>query len=106
MTDSEDLWAIAGTIATAVGAPVTIEDTDSEGVAYSPGQEGSDDARVATILGMRVPQLHIDALHTRHLDETLATATGPFVAHLPELGLLPRVVAPVRVDGELIGSIW
>ncbi|GAB3989841.1 hypothetical protein GCM10029978_116020 [Actinoallomurus acanthiterrae] len=106
MMDGEDLWAIAGTIATTVGAPVTIEDTDSEVVAYSPGQEGSDDARVATILGMRVPQLHIDAMHTRHLDETLATATGLFVAHLPELGLLPRIVAPVRVDGELIGSIW
>ncbi|MFD7499844.1 PucR family transcriptional regulator [Streptomyces sp. NPDC059850] len=105
--DSPDgLAALADSIAGLVGAPVTIEDDASELITYSPGQEYSDDARVATILSRRVPDRYRPLLRHERLDVRLAGSSAPLYADFRASGLLPRAVMPIRVDDLSVGSIW
>ncbi|MGW2325766.1 PucR family transcriptional regulator [Streptomyces sp. NPDC001700] len=105
--DSPDgLLALADSIAGLVGAPVTIEDDASELITYSPGQEYSDDARVATILSRRVPDRYRPLLRHERLDVRLAGSSAPLYADFRASGLLPRAVMPIRVDDLSVGSIW
>ncbi|MEU0837922.1 helix-turn-helix domain-containing protein [Streptomyces sp. NPDC005962] len=108
--DSADgLFALAGTIAGMVGGPVTIEDDASELITYSPGQEYSDEARVATILSRRVPDRYRPLLRSERLDVRLAGSSSPLYADFRDVrapGVLPRAVMPIRVDDLSVGSIW
>ncbi|MFE2179170.1 PucR family transcriptional regulator [Streptomyces sp. NPDC059455] len=103
---SDGLLSLATRAAGLAGGPVTIEDEASELITYSPGQENSDDARVATILSRRVPDRYRTLLRTEHLDERLAGSSGPFYADLRGAGLLPRAIMPIRAGDTAIGSIW
>jgi hypothetical protein len=105
--DSPDgLLALAGRIAALVGAPVTIEDDASELITYSPGQEYSDEARVATILSRRVPERYRPLMRSDRLDVRLAGSSVPLYADFRASGVLPRAVMPIRVDDLSVGSIW
>lgn len=108
--DSPDgLLALANSIAGLVGAPVTIEDDASELITYSPGQEYSDDARVATILSRRVPDRYRPLLRNDRLDVRLAGSSVPLYADFRASGapdVLPRAIMPIRVDDLSVGSIW
>src|SRR4051794_41568452 len=50
-----DLFALADSLADALGSTVTIEDQLSRVLAYSSLQHGADQVRLDTILGRRVP---------------------------------------------------
>ncbi|AAZ56831.1 putative DNA-binding protein [Thermobifida fusca YX] len=102
-----DLFALADTIAGAVGGPVTVEDVLSRVLAYSSLQEHTDRARARTILGRRVPEPVRLALAERGVFAHLAESDQPlFVPPMPEHGLNGRVVVAVRAGRELLGSIW
>lgn len=102
-----DLFALADTIAGAVGGPVTVEDRLSRVLAYSSLQEHADQARLQTILGRRVPEEVRAALTDRGVFAHLAESDRPlFVPPLSEHGLNGRVVVAVRAGRELLGSIW
>ncbi len=103
---SNGLLSLATRAAGLAGGPVTIEDDASELITYSPGQENSDDARIATILSRRVPDRYRVLLRTEHLDERLAGSSGPFYADLRGAGILPRAIMPIRAGDTAIGSIW
>ncbi|MGW7690971.1 PucR family transcriptional regulator [Streptomyces asiaticus] len=103
---SDGLLSLATRAAGLAGGPVTIEDDASELITYSPGQENSDDARIATILSRRVPDRYRALLRTEHLDERLAGSSGPFYADLRGAGILPRAIMPIRAGDTAIGSIW
>ncbi|WP_413102050.1 PucR family transcriptional regulator [Streptomyces sp. Inha503] len=103
---SDGLLSLATRAAGLAGGPVTIEDDASELITYSPGQENSDDARIATILSRRVPDRYRVLLRTEHLDERLAGSSGPFYADLRGAGILPRAIMPIRAGDTAIGSIW
>ncbi|AGP56701.1 hypothetical protein M271_26095 [Streptomyces rapamycinicus NRRL 5491] len=103
---SDGLLSLATRAAGLAGGPVTIEDDASELITYSPGQENSDDARIATILSRRVPDRYRTLLRTEHLDERLAGSSGPFYADLRGAGILPRAIMPIRAGDTAIGSIW
>ncbi|MBI0300426.1 helix-turn-helix domain-containing protein [Streptomyces sp. PRKS01-29] len=103
---SDGLLSLATRAAGLAGGPVTIENDASELITYSPGQENSDDARVATILSRRVPDRYRTLLRTEHLDERLAGSSGPFYADLRGAGILPRAIMPIRAGDTAIGSIW
>ncbi|MBP8535928.1 CdaR family transcriptional regulator [Streptomyces sp. MK37H] len=103
---SGGLLSLATRAAGLAGGPVTIEDDASELITYSPGQENSDDARIATILSRRVPDRYRTLLRTEHLDERLAGSSGPFYADLRGAGILPRAIMPIRAGDTAIGSIW
>ncbi|WP_216843827.1 helix-turn-helix domain-containing protein [Phytoactinopolyspora alkaliphila] len=101
-----DMFALADTVAAVVDAPVTIEDNRSRVLAYSSGQGETDTARVATIVGRRVPEEV--AAHFRALGvfRRLARSDEPFLVPEGPDGTRPRLVVPVRAGGEWLGSIW
>lgn len=102
-----DLSALADTIAAAVGGAVTIEDQMSRVVAYSGPQQGTDRARLDTILGRRVPDPVRELFERTGVFTHLATSQEPlFVPPSPAHGLDGRMVAAVRVGRELLGSLW
>ncbi|GAA0523759.1 DNA-binding protein [Saccharopolyspora subtropica] len=102
-----DLFALADALADSVGGPVTIEDHRSCVLAYSSRQHSADRARLATILGRRVPPEIRRMLAERGVFRHLRTSDAPiFVAPLEKDAEHGRVVVAVRAGKELLGSIW
>lgn len=100
-----DLFALADALAASVGGPVTIEDRHSGVLAYSSRQESADRARLATILGRRVPAEIRAELASRGVYAHLASSDEPFFAEpMPEFH--GRALVAVRAGRELLGSIW
>lgn len=102
-----DLFALADSLADAVGAAVTIEDRHARVLAYSRLQQYADPARAATILSRQAPEPLRALFAQRGVDAHLATSDAPmFVAPAPEHGLSGRTVVAARVGRELLGSVW
>ncbi|PXY29134.1 PucR family transcriptional regulator [Prauserella coralliicola] len=102
-----DLFALADTIAAAVGGPVTIEDQLSRVMAYSSVQNDADPARLDTILGRRVPEPVRALFERRGVFTHLAISDEPcYVEAAPEHGMRGRTVVAVRAGRELLGSLW
>jgi hypothetical protein len=102
----DDMFALADAVAAIVDAPVTIEDSRSRVLAYSPGQGETDTARVATIVGRRVPEDVAARYRASGVFRRLARSDEPFVVPEGPDGTRPRLVVPVRSGGEWLGSIW
>jgi DNA-binding PucR family transcriptional regulator len=101
----DELFALADACAALVGAPITIEDTQSRVLAYSSTQDVADPARLSTIVGRRVPDEVIASLRGRGVFRQLATSSDPFFVPAGR-GLRARLVVPVRAGTEWLGSIW
>lgn len=102
-----DLFALADSLADAIGGAVTIEDRRSRVLAYSGLQQHADPARVETILGRRAPEALRALFEERGVFEHLASSDEPlFVAPETEQGLTGRMVAAARAGRELLGSVW
>jgi hypothetical protein len=101
----DELFALADACAALVGAPITIEDTQSRVLAYSSTQDVADPARVSTIVGRRVPDEVIASLRGRGVFRRLARSEQPFFVPAGR-GLGARLVVPVRAGTEWLGSIW
>lgn len=102
-----DLFALADSLADAIGGAVTIEDRLSRLLAYSKLQEHADPARLATIMDRQAPEQLRAFFDARGVFAHLAASDDPlFVAEDTELGLTGRMVVAVRSGRELMGSIW
>lgn len=104
-----DLFALADAAAAVVDAPVTIEDEHSRVLAYSHRQEHADQARLSTIVGRRVPEHVLRHFRAQGVFRRLGRGSEPiFVPADPAdpSGTRPRLIVPVRVGGQLLGSIW
>ncbi|MDI5976166.1 PucR family transcriptional regulator, partial [Amycolatopsis magusensis] len=102
-----DLFALADSLADALGSTVTIEDQLSRVLAYSSLQHGADQVRLETILGRRVPERARGLFERRGVFAHLAESDEPlFVEAAPEHGLTGRMVVAVRAGRESLGSIW
>ncbi|MFD1151545.1 PucR family transcriptional regulator [Saccharothrix hoggarensis] len=102
-----DLFALADSLAGAVGGAVTIEDRLSRVLAYSSSQQGADPARLATILGRQAPDGLRELFEERGVFAYLASYDEPlFVEEDREHGLTGRMVVAVRAGRELLGSVW
>ncbi|GAB2676367.1 helix-turn-helix domain-containing protein [Saccharopolyspora gloriosae] len=102
-----DLFALADALAASVGGPVTIEDQHAGVLAYSSRQESADRARLATILGRRVPADIRAELTARGVYAHLASSAEPLFAEpMPEQEFHGRALIAVRAGRELLGSIW
>ncbi|MFG2227767.1 PucR family transcriptional regulator [Streptomyces sp. NPDC048644] len=106
---SGDLFALANAIGALLGAPITIEDRDSQVLAFSDGQSDADPTRIQTVLGRGVPQ------HARHAQERagvfkrLYASEKPIFIDTPQIeGVagLPRVAVAVRAGDQVLGAIW
>jgi hypothetical protein len=101
-----DLFALADAAAAVVDAPVTIEDEHSRVLAYSHRQEHADQARLSTIVGRRVPEEVLSRFRAQGVFRKLGRGTEPIFVPADPDGTLPRLIVPVRVGGQLLGSIW
>lgn len=103
----DELMALADGCAALLGAPVTIEDPQSRVLAYSARQERADPTRVSTIIGRRVPEAVLASLRSRGVFRRLARETEPFFLGPAADGSVgARLVVPVRIGREWLGSIW
>ncbi|MGW5052167.1 PucR family transcriptional regulator [Actinokineospora sp. NPDC004072] len=102
-----DLFALADSLADAVGGAVTIEDRSSRVLAYSRSQQRADAARSATILGRQAPEQLRELFAARGVTAHLAASDAPlFVERDAEHGLTGRMVVAVRAGREVLGSVW
>jgi hypothetical protein len=103
---SGDLFRLADAVASVVDAPVTIEDTNSRVLAYSARQDLTDPARVATIMGRRIPDDVLARFRSRGVFRELSRGRQTIFVPAQRDGTLPRLIVPVRMGGELLGSMW
>ncbi|GLX08420.1 helix-turn-helix domain-containing protein [Microbispora sp. NBRC 16548] len=102
-----DLFALADSLADAVGGAVTIEDPLSRVLAYSRSQQAGDPARLETILVRQVPERLREMFRARGVFARLAATDEPiFVEPDPSHGMTGRMVVAVRAGRELLGSVW
>jgi PucR-like helix-turn-helix protein len=103
---SGDLFRLADAVAAVVDAPVTIEDTNSRVLAYSARQDLTDPARVATIMGRRIPDDVLARFRSRGVFRELSRGGQTIFVPAQRDGTLPRLIVPIRMGGELLGSMW
>ncbi|HEY4453945.1 MAG TPA: helix-turn-helix domain-containing protein [Pseudonocardiaceae bacterium] len=101
-----DLFQLADAVAAVVDAPVTIEDANSRVLAYSARQELTDPARVATIMGRRIPDDVLARFRSRGVFRELSRGRTTIFVPAQQDGTLPRLIVPIRMGGELLGSMW
>lgn len=102
-----DLFALADSLAEAVGGAVTIEDRLSRVMAYSSLQQHADRARAETILGRQAPEPLRAVFTARGVGRHLESSNDPlFVAADADHGLTGRMVVAARAGRELLGSVW
>lgn len=101
-----DLFRLADAIASVVDAPVTIEDTNSRVLAYSARQDITDPARVATIMGRRIPDDVLARFRSRGVFRELSRGRQTIFVPRQKDGTKPRLIVPIRMGGELLGSMW
>jgi hypothetical protein len=102
-----DLFALADSLAGAVGGAVIIEDRLSRVMAYSGMRQEADQARSETILGRRASDRLRALFEARGVFTHLAGSDEPlFVEEDREHGLTGRMVVAVRAGRELLGSVW
>ncbi|OLR90371.1 PucR family transcriptional regulator [Actinokineospora bangkokensis] len=101
-----DLFRLADAAAAVVDAPVTIEDAHSRVLAYSARQDGADRARQSTIMGRRVPRDVLARFRSRGVFRELSRGRPTVFVPAQQDGTLPRLVVPIRMGGELLGSMW
>ncbi|TVT57392.1 PucR family transcriptional regulator [Amycolatopsis rhizosphaerae] len=103
---SGDLFRLADAVASVVDAPVTIEDTNSRVLAYSARQDLTDPARVSTIMGRRIPDDVLAKFRSRGVFRELSRGRQTIFVPAQRDGTLPRLIVPIRMGGELLGSMW
>ncbi|GLZ42395.1 helix-turn-helix domain-containing protein [Actinokineospora sp. NBRC 105648] len=101
-----DLFRLADAAAAVVDAPVTIEDANSRVLAYSARQDRTDPARVSTIMGRRVPDDVLARFRSRGVFRELSRGRTAIFVPAQQDGTLPRLIVPIRMGGELLGSMW
>jgi len=103
----ESLEAFADAVSEALRSQLTIEDAHHNVIAYSSHQFESDPARIATIVGRRVPDAVIAGLRKQGVMTALEAATGALrIPAIAEIGLGPRLAICVKWQGDIIGYIW
>ncbi|MFE2093125.1 PucR family transcriptional regulator [Streptomyces sp. NPDC059460] len=106
---AEDSFALANAIGSLLDAPITIEDRDSQILAFSDRQNEADQTRIETILGRVVPQHARLAQERAGVFKRLHAGEKPIFIDTPQIeGVpgLPRVAIAVRAGDQVLGSIW
>lgn len=87
--------------------PITIEDANHRLLAYSSHEGRTDPARVATIIGRRVPEKVINSLWRDGVIPKLNQSEEPLrVSEITDIGLGARVAIGIFAKKEVLGYIW
>ncbi len=102
-----DLFALADSLADAIGAPVVIEGRRGQVLAYSQLRDDADDSWTQTILTRRTPDKVRESFERRGVFAHLVASDEPlFVPPDPVSGRAGRMVVAARVGRQLLGSVW
>jgi DNA-binding PucR family transcriptional regulator len=102
-----NLENLADTISDTLNCPVTIEDFNHRLLAYSTHEESTDPARIATIIGRRVPEKVINNLWKDGIIPKLQQSDEPLrIPTIEKIGLGDRVAVSIRKGTEVLGYIW
>jgi DNA-binding PucR family transcriptional regulator len=108
--NTDDLFSLANAICACIDAPVTIEDSQSRVLAFSGRQDEADAMRIATVLGLRVPDGHVSGAEPRAVLRELAASRRACYFDPAALGggdvTLGRAAVAVRAGDILLGYIW
>lgn len=101
-----DLFQLANAIGALLDAPITIEDRSSRVLAFSSGQDRTDEGRVQTVLGRQVPDRYQRLLLEQGVFREIYRSREP--VYIPALaeGFKPRTAIAVRAGEEVLGSLW
>jgi DNA-binding PucR family transcriptional regulator len=103
----DHLEALADKIGEVLHAPVTVEDANHRLLAYSKHDPGTDAARIATIIGRRVPDNVIAGLWKDGVIPRLMQSDEPVrIRSIRDVGLGDRVAISIRKDNQVLGYIW
>src|SRR5262245_34746973 len=95
-----DLQSIVDELADRLRQSVAIGDPSSRLLAASRPVGGEDDARIRSVLTRSIEPETSQAIYA----QGIARCTNPGVVAVPDA--LPRLCAPVRCDGLLLGYLW
>lgn len=101
-----DLFAVADSVASLVGAPVTIEDPRARVIAFSTHQGQVDPARVESIMQRQVPAQYLDRMRRHGILRQLAESDRPIFVRGRQPDIQPRAAMAIRAGREMLGSIW
>jgi hypothetical protein len=82
---------------------VELEDAHGRLLAFNSQHGPLDDVRRASILDRKSPTACLRWAHRQGIREACAPVRLP---RNPQLGMQPRICAPVRRDGRLLGHVW
>ncbi|MBB6670157.1 PucR family transcriptional regulator [Cohnella nanjingensis] len=103
----DSLETLAETINEVLGCPVTIEDAGHRLLAYSAHDPHTDSARLATIVGRRVPENVIASLRRDGVIQRLADSLEPIrVPAIDEVGFSGRLAIAIRHKDAVLGYLW
>jgi len=104
---TEDLFALAQSVAALTGGAVSIEDTTPRVLAYSRSGDEVDDLRRLSILGWQGPEPYLELLRQWGVYHRLRTSDEVLriQAH-PDLGIRARLAVGIRAGNQHLGSIW
>lgn len=106
-TSFESLEEFADMISEVLRCPITIEDANHRLLAYSTHDDRTDPARIATIIGRRVPEKVINSLWKEGVIPSLLKSRDPIrVKTVDDIGLGNRVAVSVWKNDEVLGFIW
>lgn len=107
-TPIRDLFALADAIAALVGGAVTIEDRQSNLLAYSNLDQPIDTPRLETILGRRLPDRWAEELRDQGFFAQLLDLPPRVVRIADERveNVKPRLATTIRAGDELLGYMW
>ncbi|CAG7618559.1 PucR family transcriptional regulator [Paenibacillus allorhizosphaerae] len=98
---------LADTLYEVLGCPVTIENAAHQLIAYSSHSPQTDAARIATIVGRRVPEKVISTLWESGVIKQLTESDDPVrISAVSEVGLGDRVAVSIRNHNDVLGYIW
>ncbi|MFC5792646.1 PucR family transcriptional regulator [Thalassorhabdus alkalitolerans] len=103
----DNLEQFADFLSEIIHCPVTIEDANHRLLAYSSHDNKTDAARVATIIGRRVPEKVINRLWKDGVIPALNKQDEPvIIPEIDDIGLGDRVAVAIRKGSEVLGYIW
>lgn len=103
----ESLEEFVDLISQVLQCPITIEDANHRLLAHSTHDERTDSARIATIIGRRVPEKVINQLWKEGTIPALLNTKEPIrIKSIDEIGLGNRIAISIWKQEEVIGFIW
>lgn len=105
--EGSNLGDLARTLGELLLRSVTFEDPDGKLLAYYETGGHDDPVRRQTLADAQSPAHLQEALQSSGLLDEIRASAGPVrVAAMPDIGLAPRVVCPIRLGSELVGLVW